>query len=168
MVQECHGILQQYPKPAFFQNTLFSKVSPTFLTGPCSSLAVFSIAPCKGNVPMYCTCSLQDLVIIYIVWSSDITQSLAKSASASEHFGYSRKVLFATSFMACGKRKERRGKAQPPFLFCTSTRINGLRKTLRGVEMSNKYISSYKGVELRQILRQLGNERSMMTARKNW
>jgi hypothetical protein len=34
------------------KHTLF-KSQPHFLTGPCSSLAVFSIALCQGNVLMY-------------------------------------------------------------------------------------------------------------------
>ena len=32
--------------------------------------AVLSKAQCKGKAPMYCNYSLQDLVIICIVWSS--------------------------------------------------------------------------------------------------
>jgi hypothetical protein len=50
--------------------------------------------------------------------------------------------------LACGK--ERRGKPHLPFLFCTSYAHKWFEEDIkREVEMSNEYISSPKGVELR-------------------
>lgn len=40
------------PKDSPFKSP--SSCQPHFLNGPCRSLTGFRIAPCKGNVPMYC------------------------------------------------------------------------------------------------------------------